>query len=241
MAVEDTKKTKTSREIESISERIKASQFNIKDAIIPLSVGVILILLGFFLFVPMVQTALSQREEYQEVRDKEEKLQELENKLKAMDEGTLQVDLINSKKVIPQNLTVASFISYIDTLAREKELQSKSLSAADTQSSTTRVDQGDSEDSRRIYYGVRSQLAYEGSLENVSEFLEDLHLASPYIISARGVLLKGSPTGWTVQVGVIGYYVPESTLKMDLYSPFESYTEYQDIIDIFTEKAEELN
>lgn len=241
MAVEDTKKTKTRREIESISDRIKASQFNIKDAIIPLSVGVILILLGVFLFVPMVQTALSQREEYREVRGKEEKLQELENKLKAMDEATLQIDLINAKKVIPQNLTVASFISYIDTLAREKELQSKSLSAADTQSSTTRVDQGDSEDSKRIYYGVRSQLAYEGSLENVSEFLEDLHLASPYIISARGVFLKGSPRGWTVQVGVIGYYVPEPTLKMDPYSSFESYTQYQDIIDIFTEKAEELN
>ncbi len=240
MAVKDTTQGKTKKGIDSISERIKASRFSMKDAVVPLSVAVILILLGVFLFVPMVQTAMSQREEYREVKDKEEKLQELENKLKGVDEGTLQIDLMNAKSVIPQNLTVASFIFYIDTLAREKELQSKTLSAADSQSSTTRVDQREGEDSKRVYYGVRSQLSYEGSLENISEFLEDLHLASPYIISAQGVSLKGSSRGWTVQVGVMGYYVPEPTLKIDPYTSFESYTKYQDIIDIFGQKADEL-
>lgn len=240
MAVKDTTEGKTRKGIESISERIKASRFSVKDAVVPLSVGVLLILLGVFLFVPMVQTAISHREEYQEVKEKERKLQELENKLKEIDEGTLQIDLINAKTVIPQNLTVASFIFYIDTLAREKELQSKTLSAADSQSSTTKVDQGDSENFKRVYYGVRSQLSYEGSLENISEFLEDLHLASPYIISAQGVSLKGSSRGWTVQVGVMGYYVPEPTLKIDPETSFESYTKYQDIIDIFNQKASEL-
>ncbi len=241
MAVKDSAQGKTRKRMDSISERIKASQFSIKDVVVPLSVAVILILLGVFLFVPMVQTAMSQREEYREVKDKAEKLQELENKLKEIDEGTLQIDLINAKSVIPQNLTVASFISYIDTLAREKELESKTLSAADSQSGTTRVDQGDSEGSRRVYYGVKSQLSYEGSLESISEFLEDLHLASPYIISAQGVSLKGSAKGWTVEVGVMGYYVPEPTLKIDPYTSFESYTKYQDIIDIFGQKADELN
>lgn len=233
--------TGTRKEIESISERIKASRFSIQDLVVPLAVVLILLLLGLFLFVPMVNTAISYRQEIRENRQKQEDLENLEAKLSQIDEVQLQIDLVDAKRVIPQSLTVSSFISYIDTLAREKDLYSSTLSAGDTQSSVTRVAAGDDESTNRFYFGVSSSLAYDGSLEDISSFLDDLYTASPYVISARGVSLRGTPGGsWNVRVSVMGYYVPEPTLEVDPHISFENYQEHQDVIDVFTIKAEQL-
>jgi hypothetical protein len=239
MATEDKTKSKTRKEIESISDRIKASRFSVKDAIVPLSVGLILVILGIFVFVPMVKTAISYRKEFTEVREREQKLEKVEEQLRNLDEATLQIDLINAKQVIPQSLRVSSFLSYIDTLANEKDLYSKSLSAGDSQASVVTVQEEDAE--RRMYYGVSSRLSYEGSLEDVSSFLDELYTASPYVISAKGVSLKGTADIWRVELNVTGYYVPEPSLEVDPYKSFDSYRNYQEVIDIFDEKASQLN
>jgi hypothetical protein len=238
MAFKNTGRSKTRKEIESISDKIKASRFNIKDALVPLSVSLILILLGIFVFVPMVKTAISFRGEYKEIKEREEKLRKLEGELSSIDEETFQEDLINAKEVIPQSLRVSAFMFYIESLADEKNLYSKSLSAGDTK--VTVVKREEDEKERRTYYGVSSPLSYEGSLDDVLSFLDNLYAASPYVISARNVSLKQAGQQWRVTLNVTGYYVPESTLEVDLYTSFESYTKYQDIMDIFTEKSKQL-
>jgi len=230
--------SKTKKEIESISDRIKASEFKVKDALVPLSVGLILILLGVFVFVPMVKTAISFRGEYKEVKEREQNLQELEKELKSIDEGIFQVDLISAKEVIPQSLRVSSFMYYIETLADEKNLYAKSLSAGDTQVSVIKRNE-DSND-RRTYYGVSSPLSYEGSLEDILSFLDNLFEASPYVISSQNVSLAKRGEDWRVTLNVTGYYVPKITLEVDSYTSFESYTEYEDIVDIFRKKADQL-
>jgi hypothetical protein len=201
-------------------------------------VGLILILLGIFVFVPMVRTAISFRGEYKEVKEREEELQKLEEELSAIDEEIFQVDLINAKEVIPQSLRVSAFMFYIESLANEKNLYSKSLSAGDTQVSVIKREEDEKE--RRIYYGVSSPLSYEGSLDDVLSFLDNLYTASPYVISAQNVSLKQTGERWRVTLNVTGYYVPETTLEIDPYTSFESYTKYQDIVDIFTEKSDQL-
>lgn len=238
MAFKNTGRSKTRKEIESISDKIKASRFNIKDALVPLSVSLILILLGIFVFVPMVKTAISFRGEYKEIKEREEKLRKLEGELSSIDEETFQEDLINAKEVIPQSLRVSAFMFYIESLADEKNLYSKSLSAGDTK--VTVVKREEDEKERRTYYGVSSPLSYEGSLDDVLSFLDNLYAASPYVISARNVSLKQAGQQWRVTLNVTGYYVPESTLEVDLYTSFESYTKHQDIMDIFTEKSKQL-
>jgi len=238
MVFKDTTKSRTRKEIESLSDRIKASKFNIKDALIPLSVGLILILLGIFVFVPMVKTAISFREEYKEIKEREEELKELESELSSINQETFQEDLINAKKVIPQSLRVSAFMSYIESLANEKNLYSKSLSAGDTKISVIKREEDEKE--RRTYYGVSSPLSYEGNLDDVLSFLDNLYVASPYVISAQNVSLKQTGEQWRVTLNVTGYYVPESTLEIDPYTSFESYTEYQNIVNIFREKANQL-
>jgi hypothetical protein len=229
---------RTKKEIEAISDKIKASRLNINDIIIPLSTGLVLIMLGVFVFVPMIKTAMEFRTEYREIRDKEKKLEELENKLKSVDEGTFQIDLLNAKEVIPKTLRVSSFMYYIDTLANEKRLVSRTLTAGDIQVSVTKRDE-DKKD-KRSYLGVSGPLSYTGSMDNILDFLDSLYSASPYIISADNVSLKQSGTEWRVTLNVTGYYVPDRSIKVDPYLPFTSYTQHQSIIDIFAEKAEKL-
>jgi DNA repair exonuclease SbcCD ATPase subunit len=238
MEAKNTIQSKTRKEIESISERIRASRFGLKDAVVPLSVAIILIILGVFVFVPMVRTAISFRGEHKKLKERETELQELEEKLKSIDEDVLQIDLLNSKEIIPQSLRVSAFMFYIDTLANEKSLYAKSLTAGDTQISVVKKDQEN--DERTVYYGVSSPLLYEGSLENILSFLDDLYEASPYVISAQRVSLKRTGQVWRVTLSVTGYYVPEATLEVDPFVSFESYTEYEDTIDVFTQKAEQL-
>ncbi|KUK67169.1 MAG: transmembrane(s)protein [candidate division WS6 bacterium 36_33] len=234
------KPSKTKREIEGLSENIKDTRLTIKDLVIPLSVFLILILLVIFLFVPMVKTAISFRGEYRTTKERTEELEEVERKLREIDESTLQTDLINAKVVIPQTLRVASFMSYIADLAREKNLSSDTLTAGDSQTSVVRRSQ-EEEGEQRVYFGVSSPLNYEGELSNVLSFLDNLYEASPYVISISGVeLRKGAGDKWVVDLNVMGYYVPESTMKTNINKNFESYLEYQDIVDIFSQKAAQL-
>jgi hypothetical protein len=188
----------------------------------------------------MVKTAISFRGEYRTTKERREELEQVEEKLREIDEATLQVDLINAKKVIPQTLRVASFMSYIDDLAREKNLSSDSITAGDAQTSVIRkTDQEEGE--RRVYFGVSSPLNYQGELSNILTFLDNLYEASPYVISISGVeLKKGGEDKWVVELNVMGYYVPESSMETNLYKNFESYLEYQDVVDTFSQKAAQL-
>jgi hypothetical protein len=188
----------------------------------------------------MVKTAISSRSEYKELKEKEESLSKLESQLKNIDQAIFQVDLITSKEVIPHSLRVSAFMFYIEGLASEKNLYSKSLSAGDTQISVVKKEEGENENERRIYYGVSSPLNYEGSLSDILSFLDNLYDASPYVISAQGVSLREIGDAWRVSLNVTGYYVPEPILDKDIDTSFESYQEHQDIVDIFNQKAAQL-
>jgi hypothetical protein len=234
------KPSETKREIEGLSEKIKDTRLTIKDLLVPLSVLLILVLLIIFVFIPMVKAAISFRGEYKSTVERLEELEKVEEKLREIDETTLQTDLINAKLVIPQTLRVASFMSYIDNLARELNLSSASLTAGDSQTSVIRKSEQE-EGERRVYFGVSSPLNYEGELSNVLTFLDNLYDASPYVISISGVELKrGGGDKWSVDLNVMGYYVPESTMKTNIYKDFESYLEYQDVVEAFSQKASQL-
>ena len=234
------KPSETKREIEGLSEKIKDTRLTIKDLLVPLSVLLILVLLIIFVFIPMVKAAISFRGEYKSTVERLEELEKVEEKLREIDETTLQTDLINAKLVIPQTLRVASFMSYIDNLAREKNLSSSSLTAGDSQTSVIRKSEQE-EGETRVYFGVSSPLNYEGELSNILTFLDNLYEASPYVISISGVgLRKGGGDKWEVNLNVMGYYVPESTMKTNIYKDFESYLEYQDVVEAFSQKASQL-
>ena len=230
--------TKTRKELEAISQKIKDSKLKVEDIIIPAAVGLIFIILAVFVFVPMIKSAIEFRQEFATISEKEKTLEELEKQVSGIDDALIQVDLINAKAVIPKTLQVSSFVYYIDSLATELSLQSKSISAGDVQISAT---DNEEKDIKRSYLGVSGPLSYTGSLENVLNFLDSLYSASPYIVSAENISLKGSTSGsWVVTLNVTGYYVPETNKEVNLYGRYTSYSSFGDILQVFAEKAEKL-
>lgn len=226
----------TKKEIEAMSEKIKKTRLNFSDIMIPIAVIVILVILGIFVFVPMIKASISSQAEYAEILKKEEQLKQLEKTLNGMDEGILQSDLINARKVIPNTLKVSSFIYYIDNLASQKELTSAEISAGDVKINTEEeVNDG------KYTFGVSGPLAYKGTFNNVMSFLDSLNSASPYIISLQNLVLSQRNDLWEVTLSVTGYYVPQMSTVVDLYSPFTPYTQYQNIVKMFETKASQLD
>lgn len=227
---------KTKKEIEGISSSIKKTQFSFSDVLIPVLVVIILILLGAFVFVPMIKTAVESQQEYAKILDKEKQLKVLATTLSQVDSATLQTDLVNAKKVIPSTLKVSSFVYYIDNLATAKSLKVSELSAGDVTVNQSQISNG------VTVMGVSGPLVYTGSYENIISFLDSLYSASPYIIKLQNVSIEGSVTSeWKVTLNVTGYYIPESTESVNMYAAFTPYTQYSNIVSIFSTKAAQLD
>ena len=228
--------TKTKKEIDAVSDRMKKTKLKISDIIIPILVVVVLVILGVFVFVPMIKKAISFQAEHATIVQKEKQLSESEKTLNAMDEGILQSDLINAQKVIPNTLKVSSFMYYIDNLASEKGLSSSEISAGDIKINT----KGETSEGNYIL-GVSGPLAYEGSLNNALDFLNSLYSASPYIITIENLDLEAFNSVWKISLSVTGYYVPVSASSADVYSTFTPYSKFTDIVKIFETKASQLD
>ena len=228
--------TKTKKELEAISEKAKGTRLNLKDLVIPLSLTLVLILVSIFVFVPMIKSASDSQKALKETKAKEQQLTTLKSSLKKIDEDVLQQDLTNAKAVIPKTLKVSSFIYFIDQLAREKNLAAETISAGD-------VNVSGSGETKSNYKGVSGPLAYSGTLENVMSFLDALYTSSPYIVTANNINLSGSTNQdkWNVELSLTGYYVEDTgETRVDIYLPFKAYTDFNDVITTFSEKAKKL-
>jgi len=230
---------KTIRKQEGISEKIKNTRLKIKDLIIPIIVSMILLFISIFVFIPMLKEAFNYRTELKEIKSKQEQLIKLKQSIESISEDQLNDDLIEVKSVIPRTLKVASFLYYIDELARLKNLTSDKISASDVNIGI--VDKNKQQDSNQ-YKGVNGPLAYKGSLENILNFLDNFYYSSPYIVSPQNISLAKSAELWEVELSLTGYYVSEEeNLVVNIYKPFKPYTDFADVMEILKEKSKKLN
>jgi len=230
---------KTVRKQEGISEKIKNTRLKIKDLIIPIIVSMILLFISIFVFIPMLKEAFNYRTELKEIKSKQEQLIKLKQSIESISEDQLNDDLIEVKSVIPRTLKVASFLYYIDELARLKNLTSDKISASDVNIGI--VDKNKQQDSNQ-YKGVNGPLAYRGSLENILNFLDNFYYSSPYIVSPQNISLTKSAELWEVELSLTGYYVSEEeNLVVNIYRPFKPYTDFADVMEILKGKSKKLN
>ena len=230
---------KTIRKQEGISEKIKNTRLKIKDLIIPIIVSMILLFISIFVFIPMLKEAFNYRTELKEIKSKQEQLIKLKQSIENLSEDQLNDDLIEVKSVIPRTLKVASFLYYIDELARLKNLTSDKISASDVNIGI--VDKNKQQDSNQ-YKGVNGPLAYRGSLENILNFLDNFYYSSPYIVSPQNISLTKSAELWEVELSLTGYYVSEEeNLVVNIYKPFKPYTDFADVMEILKGKSKKLN
>lgn len=231
---------KTSRKQEGLSNRIKNTKLKVKDLVIPIVVGIILVFITIFVFIPMLKTAFEYRNELKSIKSKQEQLTKLKTTVESISEETMSEDLIEVKTVIPRTLKVSSFLYYIDELARIKNLTSDSISASDVNIAGSK--QEEEEEEANSYKGVNGPLAYKGTLEDVLSFLDNLYLSSPYIVSPRNIEMKMSADVWELELSLTGYYISEEQdVIVNIYRPVKVYTEFPEVMEILKDKAKKLN
>lgn len=233
----NTSQSRTKKELEAISKKIEETKLKLKDFVFPIIIVVVLLLVAFLVFVPMINNAINFRKELKEVKAKEKKLEDLKVAVGKIEEGQLNRDLIDVKSVIPKTLKVSSFIYYIDELAKEKDLTSESISAGDV-----KVIAGADKEAPEDYKGVNGPLSYSGSLENVLSFLDSFYTSSPYIVSPKNINLESrSDDEWEVALNLTGYYIDDAeTTRLDIYRPLKPYTDFSSEMQMLREKAIKL-
>jgi hypothetical protein len=225
------------KEISEFRTQIKS--FNVSDLIVPAMSLIILLLLTVFVYIPSISSAVSFREETKEVSGKIEQLNELNSSLDSIEVSQLQQDLAVTRKVIPFSLQVSDFAFYVDNLAQEKGLEFKEILAGDIQVKAPDEEKGIDP----IVKGVSGPLKYGGTLAAITEFLDGLQNASPFMIAADDIKLRKAvdSEAWEVSLNITGYYINESTIPQpNIYSPFSVYSTNSEVLDIFRSKAEKL-
>lgn len=226
---------KIKKDLESLSNRAKRSQLKLSDLIIPIAVVIVLILLSILVFIPMITKANEYRAELKEVNQKIETLDNLEKSINEMDSAQLVTDLLVAKKIIPKVLQVSDFVYYIDTLAKSKNLTTQEISAGDVSVG------GGEQTTVKKSLGVNGPLSYSGRYNDVLEFLDEIQAYSPYLVTLQNISMShGSDDNWSVDFDLTGYYIPETNTNVDLYMPFTKYTQFSDIIDIFSVRVSNL-
>lgn len=227
--------TKVKKDLEGLSERAKKSQLRVEDLIIPISSFIILLILSLFVFFPMINTAIKYRSEIKEINEKLETLDKLEDSISEIDDTKLLSDLVIAKKIIPKRLQVSDFVFYIDTLARERSLTTREISAGD-------ISVGGDKTEVKGSLGVSGPLSYSGPYTEILKFLDEIQADSPYLVTLRNIAMTNAGEGnWRVEFQLTGYYIPEEERRFDYYQPFTKYTNFSEVIDIFSVRVNRLD
>ncbi len=220
---------KKKQEMEVISKKVKNTKLGFGDLIIPIASGAVFVILSFAVFVPMVKSAFEYLDEIKVTQEKIDQLEKLDKQLKKLDENQLNEDVLTFRLVIPKILLVSDLVYYLDGLATSLELEISELSSSDS------------------INGVTGPLGYSGAYDKVVTFLDDAQNVSPYMLRLENVEVSAreneelSTETWSISLRISGYYMAEDEKEPSIYSPFQPYTEYEDIVEVFKKKAESLD
>lgn len=207
-------------------------KFSVGDLIIPVLSLVILGIMLFFVYIPMIIEAEELKDKRDEIEAKQEKMQTLISSVEQIDTGELRLDYAAVKNVIPKRLEVADFAYYIDELAYDKGLKLESLSASNSLSSIESVGGN--------VYTVTSPLSYRGDYNDIIEFLDEIQSYSSNLITVSNISLeREGEDEWALELSIQGYYIEEGeaigTTPVErrklIYSPFISYKKRSTTLD----------
>lgn len=243
--MDEEQKKKRIDKTSSVIKELTAMQVDVKsfkpgDLVIPLLFLVVLILLSIFVYIPMISEATKNNAESKSIDNKLEQLEKLDKTITGMDIGQMQIDLSNSRLVIPYSLQVSDFIYNIDKQSLDSGLKPKDLIAGDIQVTDSTVKS--KKNTPTSIKGVSGPVKYSGSLENISKFLDMLVVSSQYIISLDNIRLKKEYAGqsWEIALSVTGYYLnKESIVTPSYFVNFSPYTSYKDVYEKFNSKVQQ--
>ena len=224
---------KTFEELRSLQSTVKKFKFG--DLVVPILSVIALAVLTIFVYVPMISSAIANVAQRKDTTAKIASLNKLDADLGSIDLNDFNTTLANSRKVIPFSLQVSDFLSYVDDSAKKDGLVFKEILTGDI----TIVSPGSTKGTDTTTKGVSGPLKYQGSINQITAFLDELQSTSPYIISADQISLRKSTSNiWELSLTVTGYYIDQNALpSLNIYVPFTKYSQNSKVIGVFNIKA----
>ena len=208
---------------------------NISDLLIPIVSLISLVLIAIFVLIPMFNNTLETMQKTKDYKKKYEQLMTVYTGIYSINEQDLNENYVNVITLIPDSMRVSDFAKFVNDRAIKDGLELDKIKAEDTNNisltNNTKIS--------RIHNlkSIEAPLAYTGSYDDIVNFLEDLFVKIPFVITADSVsisLENDTEEKWKVELNIKVFYIEDTgDAKPNLYAPFTPYTHYpQELIDI---------
>jgi len=221
---------------EEQEEAFLKPKLSFSEMIIPITALIMFIILTVFVYVPQVTAAFEYKAKIKDLKSEESKIKSniaLAAKLNE-DSNKVMQDLNVAQIVVSDQLAVSDFSFEITDLAIEMGLTLQSLSSSDVAYANT----NDLVFTTGIIKGITGPMRYEGSFEDIVEFLEHIKLESPYLIDTSETRLRRfpeEPNRWSLDLALTGYYmVDNENIEVKPLIPIKLYTSLEiELQDLF--------
>jgi len=224
-------KEKQEEQSEDIKQRLSFSEM-----LIPIIALVMFVILIIFVYIPQVKAASVYKNKIAILKDEEARLNTNISQVEKLNEDSNLVmqNLNIAQIVISDELAVSDFSFKITDLALEMGLTLQSLSSSDV----AYANNNDLIFVTGVVKGITGPMRYEGSFEDIVDFLEHIKLESPYLIDTSEIRLRKFPEEldkWSLDLALTGYYMVDSDdINSDPLLPIKLYTsldvELQDLL-----------
>jgi TRAP-type uncharacterized transport system fused permease subunit len=190
VAKSDSKKVLDSSQIIKSKPEEKRSFLEVLNSwILPIVSLIVLAVVSVLVLIPSANDTMATLDE---IRSNEDVLDKYESKIETL--KSISISEVNSSlqlasQVIKDNLEVAELASDVEALARNSDLETKSVSFSTSTSSTLDIPG---------FVGIISgPFTYSGTFSNISSFISDLSTQSPTIVAIREVSMSKSSLSGT--------------------------------------------
>ncbi len=225
--------------MDELKKKIEKASLN--DLIAPGLAVIVVLGLVFLFLVPTINRYYELSDEIDIVKRQRDRVEQVVNQSDLIDADQANEDLVAHRTVIPVNLEVSDFVAQAQALAELNNLRFREVFAGDSDI----VGSAGSANSREYLFSrVSGPISFTGSYQNIENFLIQLQDESPYLISIAGLSLAGSDTldtDWNLEVQLSGFFLREEDLTYNVYKPFTPYTNFEEELLIFRQKASAVN
>jgi hypothetical protein len=217
-------------------EALLSPKLSFSEMIIPITALVMFVILTIFIYIPQIRAGFDYKSKIAVLQEQKELLNKNIAKAEELnkDSNLVMQNLNIAELVISEELAVSDFSFDITDLAVDMGLSLQSLNSSDI----AYANSSDLEFATGVIKGITGPMRFEGSFDNIVEFLEHIKLESPYLIDTSETRLRKFTEEfdrWTLDLALTGYYMvdnPEieinSQKSIKLYTSLD--TELQDLL-----------
>jgi Tfp pilus assembly protein PilO len=231
-----------SRDMSKLGVKAEVKRITIGDLLIPMLGFIIFLLLTFFVYIPSISQAMEMQDALNDLTTDKESLTKLSTTLSEQDSSAYRTDFDSLNIILPQDLEVAEFASYVDQLAITKGLTLNELRASNTIAVAAT--------SESVFDGkkVTGPVKYTGTYLNILGFLADLQSNSPYLTTIDNLQVMKVNTEasdsdiWALEMSISAIYNGTGEIIVPKYTQYQfmPYTGNADSLEILLSKAAKI-